>query len=110
MPYHWNTGWSGAVLVMFFVFSPALALVVRRKWRLAEIRRMEVRRLVRLAAAEAERAEKEAAEFMYSAEKPASAVDGGGVGTSNCAVCHNPTTNRCSRCKAVKYWSVLLLF
>ncbi|XP_020677274.1 ubiquitin carboxyl-terminal hydrolase 17 isoform X1 [Dendrobium catenatum] len=105
MPYQWNPGWSGAVLVVFFVFFLVLALVVRRKWRLARIRRMEVMRLVRLAAAEAERAEKEAAAFIFSVEKPVSVVDGGGIGMQNCAVCHNPTTTRCSRCKAVKYCS-----
>lgn len=105
MPYRWNPGWSGPALVAFFVFSSALALIIRRKWRRAEIRRKEVVRLVRLAAAEAERAEKEAAEIMYEVEKPIPAFAGGEIGSPNCAVCGSPTTTRCSRCKAVRYCS-----
>ncbi|KAK8950690.1 Ubiquitin carboxyl-terminal hydrolase 16 [Platanthera zijinensis] len=105
MPYRWNPGWSGPVLVAFFVFSSALALIIRRKWKLAEIRRAEVVRLVRLAAAEAEMAEKEAASVMYEAEKPFPAFAGWGIGNPNCAVCQSPTTTRCSRCKAVRYCS-----
>ncbi|KAG0501975.1 hypothetical protein HPP92_002047 [Vanilla planifolia] len=59
MPYRLDLGWSSALLLVSFVFFPAVALVVRRKWRQAEARRAEIRRLVRLAAAEAERAERE---------------------------------------------------
>ncbi|PKA56122.1 Ubiquitin carboxyl-terminal hydrolase 16 [Apostasia shenzhenica] len=98
-------GWTGALLVVITAVFPALALVVRRKWRLAEVRRAEVLRLVRLAAAEAERAEREAASFAYVAEEPISAVSSGGMGMQHCAVCYCPTTTRCSRCKAVRYCS-----
>ncbi|XP_020580925.1 ubiquitin carboxyl-terminal hydrolase 19-like [Phalaenopsis equestris] len=105
MPYQWISGWSGAALVAFAAFSPVVAMVIRKKWRLAEVRRREVMRLAQLAAAEAERAEKEAEAAFYAAEKPVSGVDGAGVGMQNCAVCHSPTTTRCSRCKAVKYCS-----
>lgn len=101
MPYLGNLGHAGAALVLILVVGPVLALVVRRRWRLAVARREEVQRLVLLAAEEAERAEMEAA-LAYSAESAA-------VGTSVrpvCAVCFSPTTTRCSRCKAVRYWSV----
>ncbi|KAL6859084.1 hypothetical protein ACP4OV_018086 [Aristida adscensionis] len=48
------------------VAVPALALVVRSRWRRAAARREEVRRLARLAAEESELAEREAALAYYS--------------------------------------------
>lgn len=59
-------------------------------------------RLLVLAAEEAARAELEAA-----AEYGATA--GAAVAIQQCAVCYCPTTTRCSRCKAVRYWSVYLI-
>jgi len=29
---------------------------------------------------------------------------------SNCVICQNPTTRRCSRCKSTKYWYLIYLF
>lgn len=92
------------------LFVPALALVIRRKWRLAAASREEVKRLVILAAQEAVNAEIEAVnEYRTRVEyetSPASAVAPGPKGKPMCAVCYKPTTTRCSRCKAVKYWLV----
>ncbi|XP_020585116.1 uncharacterized protein LOC110027847 [Phalaenopsis equestris] len=99
MPYRWDRGWGGVVLLVCFVLFPALALVVRWKWRLAEARRAENIRLMRLATAEAERAEREDAAFPSASDVPALVVIGGGTGMSNCAVCHRPTTTRCASCK-----------
>lgn len=45
-----------------------------------------------------------ASEVEYSSPVP---VDGSRW--FQCAVCCAPTTMRCSRCKAVRYWSVLFL-
>ncbi|KAL6644646.1 hypothetical protein ACP70R_016254 [Stipagrostis hirtigluma subsp. patula] len=48
------------------VVVPALALLVRSRWRRAAARREEVRRLARLAAEESERAERESVLAFYS--------------------------------------------
>ncbi|PKU65894.1 Ubiquitin carboxyl-terminal hydrolase 17 [Dendrobium catenatum] len=106
MSYWWDRGLGGAVLLLCFVLFPAIALVVRWKLRLADAKLTEIIRLVRFAAAEAERAEMEAAVFASASNPPASVVIVGGAVMSNCAVCHNPTTSRCARCKVVKYWLV----
>ncbi|KAL0908636.1 hypothetical protein M5K25_023140 [Dendrobium thyrsiflorum] len=105
MPDRWDRGWGGAVLLVCFVLFPAIALVVRWKWRLADAKRAEIIRLVRFAAAEAEMSERETAVFASASDPPASVVIGGGAVMSNCAVCHSPTTSRCARCKVVKYCS-----
>jgi ubiquitin carboxyl-terminal hydrolase 36/42 len=114
------------------VVVPALAFLVRRRWCRAAARRDEVRRLARLAAEEAELAERESVLAYYSelfpsvvhaAEVPEAPVWGptpaaapaqedvealpqpppaGAKGV--CAVCFRPTTFRCKQCKAVKYW------
>lgn len=44
------------------------------------------------------------ASVEYSSPVPAS-----GSGLYQCAVCYAPTTMRCSRCKAVRYWFVFFL-
>ncbi|RCV31529.1 hypothetical protein SETIT_6G185200v2 [Setaria italica] len=115
------------------VVVPALALLVRSRWRRAAARRDEVRRLARLAAEESELAERESVLAYYSelfpavvhaAEVPEAPVWGpppaavapaqedveaqpqppaGAKGV--CAVCFRPTTFRCKQCKAVKYCS-----
>nr|XP_010942663.1 ubiquitin carboxyl-terminal hydrolase 17 [Elaeis guineensis] len=100
MPFLGDLGRAGAALVLVLVVGPVLALVVRRRWRLAVARQEEVRRLVLLAAEEAERAEMEAA-LAYAAEPAAVEAPARPV----CAVCFSPTTTRCSRCKAVRYCS-----
>ncbi|KAK4850138.1 hypothetical protein QYF36_004171 [Acer negundo] len=86
---------SLVVLVVSFVF-PAIALIVRRKWRRAVARKEEIRRLLLLASEEATRAELEDS-YVY-----------GTVSVSQyyqCAVCFSPTTTRCAQCKAVRYCS-----
>lgn len=108
MPYRWDRGLGGAVLLACFLLFPVLSLVFRWKWRLAEARRAEIIRLVSLAVAEAEGVEKEAAVLASALDRLASVVIGGGIGMSNCAVCYRPTTTRCARCKVVKYWLVTL--
>uniref|UniRef100_A0A1D1Y437 ubiquitinyl hydrolase 1 n=1 Tax=Anthurium amnicola TaxID=1678845 RepID=A0A1D1Y437_9ARAE len=102
-------GLPGALQLVLLLFVPVLALLARRKWRLAAARREEVRRLVLLAAEEAARAEIEATyeyrnrlDYEYS---PPSAAPPPSTAKPVCAVCHTPTTNRCSRCKAVRYCS-----
>lgn len=81
------------------LFGPVIGFVVRRKWRIAAARREEIKRLLVLASEEAARAELEA-------------TTGYGATVSSysqplqyqCAVCFSPTTTRCARCKAVRYW------
>ncbi|XP_072977835.1 ubiquitin carboxyl-terminal hydrolase 17-like [Typha angustifolia] len=98
---------SGPLLVLLVVW-PVVALVVRRRWRLAATRREEVRRLALLAAAEAERIEFEAS-LEYAADLAAAVAAPAYAAVvappPGCAVCFSPTTTRCSRCKAVKYCS-----
>ncbi|KAG1366593.1 ubiquitin carboxyl-terminal hydrolase 15 [Cocos nucifera] len=100
-----DLGLSVAALVLFLVVGPLLALVAGQRWRLAVARREEVRCLVLLAAEEAEREEMEAA-VAYVVESPAVAATEGATGRPECAVCFSPTRRRCSRCKAVRYWSI----
>lgn len=90
-------GFQSLVLVVCFV-APVIGFVVRRKWRLALSRKEEIRRLVILASEEAARAELEAAaEYGVVSAVPLS---------NQCVVCYFPTTTRCARCKAVRYWYV----
>lgn len=101
-------GFQGLVyllLVLGFV-------VIRQVWRNAEAKKEEVMRLVEDAAM----AEMEAAaEYSYPSSSYSSASSSSSVPPvvsvseshrwqHQCAVCCSPTTMRCSRCKAVRYW------
>lgn len=95
-------GFQGLVyllLVLGFV-------VIRQVWRNAEAKKEEVMRLVEVAAM----AEMEAAaEYSYPSSSSSSVPPVVSVSESHrwqhqCAVCCSPTTMRCSRCKAVRYW------
>lgn len=111
---------------LFLVFIAAIGFLIRRKWRLSVARKAEIKRLLVLAAEEAARVELEATtgygygygySYSYShspadsvaAPAPAAAAP---ISTNyQCAVCYSPTTTRCARCKAVRYWySFLFLF
>ncbi|KAL0890978.1 hypothetical protein Bca101_014961 [Brassica carinata] len=93
-----DLGLSSLLYLVISLVLPLVAFVVRRKWRLAALRREEIRRLLIHASEEAARAELEASvEFspVY-------------VYVSNsfqCPVCYSPASTRCSRCKAVRYCS-----
>ncbi|OUZ99787.1 Ubiquitin carboxyl-terminal hydrolases family 2 [Macleaya cordata] len=91
-----DLGFPGLIWGFFFFFGPIIGLVIRRKWRIAVERKMEILRLVAMASEEAERAEIEAA-YEYGTVSV--------VGQYQCALCYSPTTTRCSRCKAVRYCS-----
>ena len=89
------------VLLVCFVV-PVIGLVIQRKWRLSVSRAEEIRRLVLFASEEAARAELEAnAEYGYGIVST--------VSLNQCVVCYFPTTTRCARCKAVRYWYVFQL-
>lgn len=94
-----NLGFSSQVLVVCLVV-PVIFFVIRRKWRLAVARKEEIKRLLILASEEAVRAELEASSG-YVAVSPV-------VRDYQCAVCYCPTVTRCARCKAVRYWYVIL--
>ena len=86
------------------LFVLVLGLYIRRRWRIATASREEIRRLVILAAEEAERAEREAEKDYY--EAPQNSFGLGLKMKSMCVVCCKPTTTRCSQCKSVNYWLV----
>ena len=94
-----DLGLSSLVLVVSVVL-PLVGLFIRRKWQLSIARQAEIKRLLILASEEDARAELEAS-FGY-----------GSISISQnyhqCAVCFCPTTTRCARCKAVRYWYVSL--
>ncbi|XP_074579330.1 ubiquitin carboxyl-terminal hydrolase 17-like isoform X2 [Curcuma longa] len=96
-------GFSVVALVVFLL----LLLLARRWWRRAGARRAEVMRLALLAAEEAAQAEEESSRVALGCRRLFPAAAGGVAGPrlGVCAVCHCPTTTRCSRCKAVKYCS-----
>lgn len=74
-------------------------LVVRHKWRNGAAKKEEILRLVAVASEEeAEIAKLQAIEEYNSHPNPQLETQ------HYCAVCHCPTTTRCSRCKAVRYW------
>lgn len=95
-----DLGFSSLVLVVCLVF-PLIGFVIRRKWRIAAVRKEEIKRLLVLASEEAARAELEA-----SASYGTVSISRG----YHCAVCFCPTTTRCARCKVVRYWYVILSF
>lgn len=89
-----DLGFQSLVLAACLVF-PLIALLLRHKWRLGMARKEEIKRLLVFASEEAARVEIEAS-FVYTAAPiPLN---------HHCAVCFSPTTTRCARCKAVRYW------
>lgn len=100
---------------LFLVFIAAIGFLIRRKWRLSVARKAEIKRLLVLAAEEAARVELEATtgygynySYSYShspAESVSTPAPAAPISTNyQCAVCYSPTTTRCARCKAVRYW------
>lgn len=84
--------WFHGILVFCLL---VFGLVIRQKWRDAAVRKLEVTNLLNAVAEESLMVESEAAS-QYNCMP----------GFYQCAVCFLPTTTRCSRCKAVRYWSV----
>ncbi|CAH8384727.1 unnamed protein product [Eruca vesicaria subsp. sativa] len=94
----WDLGLSSLVLVIS-LFLPLIGFfVVRRQWKLAAMRREEIRRLLIHAAEEAARVEREASFEFSSVPVPV-------TNSFYCPVCYCPALTRCSRCKAVRYCS-----
>ena len=104
---------------LFLVFIAAIGFLIRRKWRLSVARKAEIKRLLVLAAEEAARVELEATTgygYGYShshspVESVATPAPAAPISTNyQCAVCYSPTTTRCARCKAVRYWYSFFFF
>lgn len=104
---------------LFLVFIAAIGFFIRRKWLLSVARKAEIKRLLVLAAEEAARAELEASagygySYSYShspADLVSVAAPAAPISTNyQCAVCYSPTTTRCARCKAIRYWYFFFLF
>lgn len=89
-----DLGFQSLVLVACLVF-PVIGLVLRHKWQLGMARKEEINRLMVFASEEAARVELQAS-FGYI-PAPISL-------NHLCALCFSPTTTRCARCKAVRYW------
>ncbi|KAL0738911.1 hypothetical protein Bca4012_015121 [Brassica carinata] len=94
-----DLGLSSLLYLVISLVLPLVAFVVRRKWRLAALRREEIRRLLIHASEEAARAELEASVefspvYVYVSNN-----------SFQCPVCYSPASTRCSRCKAVRYCS-----
>lgn len=87
-------------VVVFFVL--VFGSVIRQQWRNAVARKEEVERLLVLASEEAAMAEIESTVEYVSVPILKQ--------YHQCAVCYCPTTTRCSRCKAIRYWLVLASF
>lgn len=80
-------------------------LVVRHKWRNGAAKKEEILRLAAVASEEELNIAKlQAIEEYNSPPHPQTQLEN----QYCCAVCRCPTTTRCSRCKAVRYWWVLL--
>ncbi|KAF8086208.1 hypothetical protein N665_0632s0028 [Sinapis alba] len=88
-----DLGVSTLFLVISLVLPLVAFFVVRRKWRLAALRREEIRRLLIHASEEAARAELEASSVEFSSVYVSN-------GCFQCPVCYSPASTRCSRCKA----------
>ncbi|CAJ1971680.1 unnamed protein product [Sphenostylis stenocarpa] len=87
--------WSLVLVAVVCVVLPAIGFLIRRRWRRAEARAEEIKRLLVLAEEESVRAETEASYYQHSVVSvPKNKI---------CAVCFCPTTTRCARCKAVHY-------
>lgn len=104
-------GFQGLVYVLLVLGF----VVIRQVWRNAEAKKEEVMRLVQDTAMAEMEASTTAAAFASASEASVSSVsasfdlDSLPVSASQgyqCAVCYSPTTMRCSRCKAVRYWFV----
>lgn len=100
-------GFQNWILLFVFCLGLISSFVIRWKWNKSVERKKEIMRLVAIAADEAARAELQAnAEYQYMYRGFDSVpVVPPVVRTTDCAVCHSPTTTRCARCKAVKYCS-----
>lgn len=94
-----DLGFQSLVLVICFVV-PVISFFIQRKWRLAVARQEEIKRLLVLASEEAARAEIEAS-VGYSVVSTVPRY-------YECPVCYSPATTRCSQCKSVRYWYVIL--
>lgn len=96
------------LLSLALFFGPLLVLVGRRRWAAEAAKQEEVRRLALLAAEEVARAGLEcSAGASYACDLGESRAGGETKKVRRqrrCAVCCSPTTTRCSRCKAVRYW------
>lgn len=108
---------------LFLVFIAAIGFFIRRKWLHSVARKAEIKRLLVLAAEEAARAELEASagygySYSYSHSHSPSPADlvsvaapAAPISTNyQCAVCYSPTTTRCARCKAIRYWYLFFFF
>lgn len=84
-------GFHGVLVLSLLVFF----LVIRQKWKNAVERKAEVTKLIAVAAEESLMEEFEVAKQYDSVQR-----------LYQCAICFAPTTTRCSRCKAVRYWLV----
>lgn len=104
-------GFQGLVYVLLVLGF----VVIRQVWRNAEAKKEEIMRLVQDTAMAEMEASTTAAGFASASIASVSAsfdLDSLPVSASQgyqCAVCYSPTTMRCSRCKAVRYWFVFLI-
>jgi ubiquitin carboxyl-terminal hydrolase 36/42 len=85
-------------------------VVIRYVWKNAETKKEDVMMLVQDTAAEMEAyADSPSFSATYDDSNLNSISNSNSVPVSElyqCAVCYSPTTMRCSRCKAVRYWFV----
>lgn len=92
-------------LFLVFVVLPLVAYVLLGKWSESSKKKERVSLLAQLAAEEALRAE---AMAVAAVVPPVSSSKSSKNGIHVCARCFSPATTRCSRCKSVRYWYVLL--
>lgn len=92
-------GLPSFVVVVLLIFG----LFIRSMCRSATDKEEEITKLVAVAAKEAKLAELDAS-VGYGSVASVPLKKG-----HCCAVCYSPTTTRCSRCKAVRYWLVCAL-
>jgi ubiquitin carboxyl-terminal hydrolase 36/42 len=86
---------------LLFAVVLASFFAIRHKWKNAAAKKEEIMRLVAMASQEAAMAEFQAT-TLYAPVPVSSPY--------HCAVCFSQTTMRCSKCKSVRYWFVLLSF
>lgn len=104
-----DLGFSALVVLLACAVFPLIGLVLRRKWRRSAARKEEIRRLIILASEETARAELEASAGYGYSYVNAHADGYGAVSaaqSNRCAVCYSPSTTRCAKCKAARYWFV----
>ena len=116
------------VLVVIFVIFPVIGFVIRRKLRHAAARNEEIKKLLIFASEEAARAEIEATDGYFFTANTSSSIPPPNTAWApapesawvqprasvplvsslkppyQCAVCFSPTSTRCAKCKAVRYW------